>query len=410
VRILITIDHWGLIGGSERYATAIAAALRTRGHEVRVLAGAAAGERLEDVPCAVVPSYSDLRADPTEFTRVAREQAADVILVLSIRSTPIFKALLALGVPAVRFVQDHTLFCPSLNKVHEDQSNCEKALGLECLKRYYLGDGCIGFKRGMHRQPWRDGLGGVWKHKRAVALARRVAATYVASEYMRQELVRAGFAPARVAVLPLFTDSGRTPPDDSALPDELRASLEREDLPLVFTPARMVLPDKGVDYLLTALAKVRAPFRAVLAGTGPHEGYLREKALGDGLGERVTFTGWLGGQALEALYARARVVVFPSMWNEPFGLVGLEAMAHAVPVVAFRVGGVPEWLSDGENGLSVPRGDTDRMAAAIDTLLADPERARRLGEAGLRTVRERLTRERHVERLEELLQSVHRGR
>ena len=53
------------------------------------------------------------------------------------------------------------------------------------------------------------------------------------------------------------------------------------------------------------------------------------------------------------------------MWSEPFGLVGLEGMAHAKPVVAFDVGGVSDWLVDGENGFLVPRGDVDAMAAAI---------------------------------------------
>jgi glycosyltransferase involved in cell wall biosynthesis len=83
-------------------------------------------------------------------------------------------------------------------------------------------------------------------------------------------------------------------------------------------------------------------------------------------------------------------------------------MAHALPVVAFQVGGVPEWLENGSNGLAVPRGDTDAMAAAIDALLGDPSRARALGAAGLATVRTRLTRERHVDGLERLLESVRR--
>lgn len=412
MRILLCIDHWGLIGGSERYATAIAAALLARGHTLRVLAGAAAGERLESVPCDVVPEYSAERGERHELTRVARRHEQDIVLVLSIRSRPTLEALYALGKPLVRFVQDHTLFCPSLNKIHEDQSNCVHALGLECLKRYYLGDGCISFKKRMHRQPWRDGLGGVWKHLAGVRLARKAAATYVASEYMRAELVRAGFERARVSVLPLFTDSGKPALEPAArpaeLPPELHAWLARESTPIVLTPARLVLPDKGVDYLLTALAKVKAPMRAVIAGTGPHEAYLREKALAEGLGERVFFTGWLGGQTLEALYARAALVVFPSVWNEPFGLVGIEAMAHGLPVVAFRVGGVPEWLEDGVNGLAVSRGDTDAMAAAIDALLGDPARAQGLGQAGIATVRTRLTRERHVDGLERLLEAVQR--
>lgn len=406
MRILLCIDHWGLIGGSERYATAIASALLARGHAVRVLAGAAAGERLLEVPCDVVPEYSQERGRRDELTRTARAHEQDLVLVLSIRSRPTLEALYALGKPLVRFVQDHTLFCPGLNKLHEDQSNCTHAQGLECLKRYYLGAGCISFKPKLHRQPWRDGFGGVWKHLAGVRLARRAAATYVASQYMRDELVRAGFEPERVSVLPLFTDSGREAADPGAIPAELAAWLAREATPLVLTPARLVLPDKGVDYLLTALAKVKTPMRAVIAGTGPHEAYLREKARAEGLAERAYFTGWLGGSTLEALYARAQLVVFPSVWNEPFGLVGIEAMAHGLPVVAFRVGGVPEWLEDGTNGLGVARGDTDAMAAAIDALLSDPKRARALGAAGLATVRTRLTRERHVDGLERLLESV----
>lgn len=412
MRILLTIDHWGLIGGSERYATAIAAALISRGHTVEVLAGASAGETLAGVRCTVVPAYSEPKAGPAEIealARAARGIASDVVLLLSIRSRATLEVLYALGRPVVRFVQDHTLFCPGLNKLHEDQSNCEHALGRECLKRYYLGKGCIGFKPVMHRQPWRDGFGGVWKHLRGVSLARRAAATYVASEYMRTELVRAGFARERVAVLPLFTDSGTRPAGPEALPESLRARIEAAGAPMVLTPARLVLPDKGVDYLLTALGQVKGPFVAVIAGTGPHEAWLKEKAVAEGLGERAIFTGWLGGQALEALYAQASVVAFPSMWNEPFGLVGLEAMAHRVPVVAFRAGGVTEWLEDGVNGIGIPRGDTGAMAGAIDALLADPERRRTLGEAGFRTVHERLTREAHVAGLERLLERVQLG-
>ena len=64
---------------------------------------------------------------------------------------------------------------------------------------------------------------------------------------------------------------------------------------------------------------------------------------------------------IERLLARAEVVVCPSVWNEPFGLVGLEAMAHAKPVVAFSVGGIPEWLADGETGFLAPRKDTLAM-------------------------------------------------
>ncbi|MCQ6458653.1 glycosyltransferase family 4 protein, partial [Vibrio parahaemolyticus] len=72
-------------------------------------------------------------------------------------------------------------------------------------------------------------------------------------------------------------------------------------------------------------------------------------------------------------YGRAQFVVMPSRMPEPFGLVGLEAMAAGVPVIASDVGGVREWLEDGRNGIAVPFGDAAAMAAAMDRLATDEE-------------------------------------
>ena len=141
-----------------------------------------------------------------------------------------------------------------------------------------------------------------------------------------------------------------------------------------------------------------APRRAT---TGPAEEWLRRKAREDGLAERVHFSGWLDPGAVETLYERAAVVVCPSVWDEPFGLVGLESMAHGKPVVAFRVGGIPDWLADGETALLVARKDTDAMARAIDRLLGDRDLAQRYGERGREVLGERFTIEAHVDGLED---------
>jgi glycosyltransferase involved in cell wall biosynthesis len=175
---------------------------------------------------------------------------------------------------------------------------------------------------------------------------------------------------------------------------------------LLFTPARLTLPDKGVDFLLTALAKLQRGFQAVICGDGPARGHLQEKAISDGVADRVTFTGWLGSEAVETLYARADVVICPSVWDEPFGLVGIEAMAHGKPVVAFDVGGIPDWLSHGITGLSVPRKDTDAMARAIESLIDDPALRSRLGAAGRTVVEERFRREMHLDGIEQALRAA----
>jgi glycosyltransferase involved in cell wall biosynthesis len=108
---------------------------------------------------------------------------------------------------------------------------------------------------------------------------------------------------------------------------------------------------------------------------------------------------------MEHLYAQADLVIFPSVWDEPFGLVGIEAMAHGVPVVAFDVGGVREWLTEGVGGWCVPRKDVDAMALAIDTALSDPDLRREVGEAGRQRVERDFRPQGYYNQLEALLQA-----
>jgi glycosyltransferase involved in cell wall biosynthesis len=243
--------------------------------------------------------------------------------------------------------------------------------------------------------------------RRALRAARRAAHVLTNPEYMRSELLRVGFAPERTTVLPLFTGSHTPDQPRGALPDGLAAFLEEGEGPLLVTSARLV-PEKGVDRLLDALAATAPPYRAVVAGTGPAEQELRARVAELGLANRVRLSGFLPSPELEELYARADVVLCPSTWDEPFGLIGLEAMAHAKPVVAFRVGGVPEWLADGETGLLVARGDVEGMARAIERLASDADLRTELGRRGRELLDERFSRAAHVEGLERELLSASR--
>jgi glycosyltransferase involved in cell wall biosynthesis len=99
------------------------------------------------------------------------------------------------------------------------------------------------------------------------------------------------------------------------------------------------------------------------------------------LPEGATFHGALGAAALAELYARAAVFALPTL-REAFGLAFLEAMAFGLPVVATAIEAVPEIVEDGETGLLVRPRDPVALATACTALLADPSRARRLGEAG----------------------------
>ena len=92
-------------------------------------------------------------------------------------------------------------------------------------------------------------------------------------------------------------------------------------------------------------------------------------------------------------------MVVPSIWPEPFGLVGIEALAAGRPVVASATGGIVDWLQDGVNGLAVAPGSPRALASALNELLADPARQQTMGAAGKRMVAERFTPERHVSAL-----------
>ena len=98
------------------------------------------------------------------------------------------------------------------------------------------------------------------------------------------------------------------------------------------------------------------------------------------------------------MLAGSRVLALPSLWQEPFGLAGLEALASGVPVVASAVGGIPSWLADGEGGLLVPGGDPQALAAALRRVLEGGELSTRLAAQGPR-VAARFTVDRHLELL-----------
>lgn len=406
MRILVGIDTCGLIGGSERYAIEVSGELAARGHEVRILCGKSQETSTPSLPITILPEYSAERAPPSRLEpllRTIREFRPEVLYLLSARGRAALRAMTRLTeeFPVLRFVQDHTLFCPGLNKLHASGEVCTEPFGRACLRHYFLEQGCMAFRRELHRSAL-DAFGGVWKWKRDLDLARRASALLVASNYMRAELLKVGLPAERLELVPYFTRSRTgitpvSPPDGST-----RTFVERYGPPIVFAPARLILPEKGVDTLLTSLGKLRSPFRAVIAGTGPAEAMLREKARAEGLAERVHFAGWQDAPAIEWLYARSDVVAFPSIWDEPFGLVGIEAMAHSKPVVAYAVGGVPDWLTAGVTGFLHTRGDTDGFAASLQRLIDDRGLARTFGQAGRQRAGEHFSPTRHLDLLEEL--------
>ncbi len=151
--------------------------------------------------------------------------------------------------------------------------------------------------------------------------------------------------------------------------------------------------NKGVIYLLRAIAQLRPPARAHLYIVGGPPGEMRvapaEIERLD-IGDRVTIVGRVPEPELAAWYRRAQILVSPSLY-EGFGLPVVEAMASGTPVIASDGGALPELVVNGETGRVVAAGDAAALAEAMTTLLSSPDRCREMGAAGHRRVLERFT-------------------
>jgi glycosyltransferase involved in cell wall biosynthesis len=162
--------------------------------------------------------------------------------------------------------------------------------------------------------------------------------------------------------------------DGASLRIELRAGAGRR----VVACVSRLAPEKGVDLLIRAMARVGRDALLLLAGDGPGADKCRALAASLGLSDHVRFLGLRDD--VERIYAAADVVVMPSLWDEAFGLVVVEAMAAGRAVVVTRSGAMPELVAGGR-GIVVPKRDELAMAGAIGRLLDDDALRARMGQA-----------------------------
>jgi glycogen synthase len=176
--------------------------------------------------------------------------------------------------------------------------------------------------------------------------------------------------------------------------------------PLVFRPPTALcygrlVGQKGFDIALRAFANI-PDLRIIVAGDGNARSSLEQLADKLGLSDRIQFRGFVAPGQVPRMINEATFVVMPSRWSEPFGLVAVESALMGRPIVASRIGGIPEVVDEKETGLLVPVEDPTALAAAVTTLLRDPARTQKMGAQARERALRRFSIERCADEFEEL--------
>ncbi|MEK9130527.1 MAG: glycosyltransferase [Patescibacteria group bacterium] len=288
-------------------------------------------------------------------------------------SPSVLDVLKAEKIPIVHTIHDYDLIAPNYMLWHNGQVEnlADRALMSLALSKFHKNSVSASFAQALtfKLHTWRG------------SYQRTVDRFLTSSDAVLHKHLERGFKRQQFSVVPLFTDA-------------LKQAPRYDDDGYILYYGRLV-PEKGVDVLLKAMQEMPGvPCKIV--GTGPEE--IQLHIVGDRL-PNVTFEGYQSGQALWDLVRGARAVVVPSLWPEVFGLVAVEAMAFGKPVIASRIGALPEIVGDAQTGFLCEPGDVNGLRRAIMRLAEDPVLATSLGRAGRLRAEQKYTAEVHYQKI-----------
>jgi glycosyltransferase involved in cell wall biosynthesis len=349
VRILIVTDWNKGQGGAEAYMTWLREGLERAGDEVRLLTSSAgtmgdgSAEYIAYGATRVAEQAILQIANPFAVRGVRRALAdfnPDVVLVNMFAHHLSPAILHSFGaVPVVLTVTDYKCVCPIGSKLRPGGDLCQSHPGWECHSA-----GCVGLVHWLRDQP---------RYALLRAGVSRVQSVISCSEWVRKALAFEGIASTFVD-LPVPGPSPGYSRSPSADP--------------IFLFCGRLDVEKGIDVLLRAFARVHtaSPHSTLrIAGRGPERERLIALARELNIENAASFLGWLSPAEVEAELSQAWVLVAPSLWAEPLGLVALEAIVRGVPVIATASGGFAETVDDAVSGFLVPNGDVQSLASRM---------------------------------------------
>jgi glycosyltransferase involved in cell wall biosynthesis len=367
MRIAVLNNFRRHVGGIETYLSAVLPELAAAGQELLFWCEHEGSLERPAIPLPQgAASCCAEDCGPEAAVRALRSWSPDVLFSQALGDAVLEETVQA-AAPAVIVAHNYYGTCISGLKSHQFPTPrpCHRRFGPACLFCYYP----------LHCGGWSPHS--MWRLYRSQARRLRLLHGYqgiiTLSAHMRAEYLRHGWPPNRVWHLPcgLSRPPAATVPAGACRPD--RPDGDAGPWRLLYV-GRMEAT-KGGLLLLKALAEVPSrlnrPVRLTLAGDGDQRGEWeqvarRRQARTPGL--TTEFLGWVSQERLAELFGQTDLLVVPSVWPEPLGLVGLEAGLRRVPAVAYAVGGIPDWLRDGVNGHLAP-GDPPTAAGFAEAIV-----------------------------------------
>jgi len=386
VKILF-VNHYGsLVGGAEGYIADVAIALQEAGH-VCHLAYMTLGEGhglMEDTTPIPSSNWPTLSLDMVKaFESLLHGFSPDVLYLHGVQN-PRLVQWLCERVPTVAYVHNAVPVCPGMGQyLRRSEHECSRKAGAMCLLNAYRED-CI-----WGRNPISHMLR-LLQVRSFVSAYNALPQIIVGSSYMQTLLLRGGISADKISILaPVL------------MTEHLPSFTPTTDSQTVLFVGRLV-PEKGLHYLLRALARLERDWELLIVGDGEQRRWYGDLALQLGISDQVHFLGWLEKQAVMDFIRRSSLVAVPSLIPESFCRAGVEALASGRPVVAFSTGGIKDWLVDGEFGFLVPPRDIVGLARAISTLLDSPNLRLEIGFRARKKITSDMSAHKHVKCLESI--------
>jgi len=391
MKVLHVNEHLSHKGGVETYL--FGALPRLEGRDVTPVVAYGEGnpslyDSIRHVPALGTAGFRAEAQAYSQMEKILQAETPDLVHVHNVQNVGALQASLDYG-PTIITTHDYRWVCPANNFFHKrPQAICDRTCGPGCFATT-ITKHCVTprpqyaayFYR---RAKW--GIGHASDFAHVIAPSKGAQNKYKAS----------GFDDASMSVLPYFCelDPAETP----------RAT----PIPPVITYLGRVAPNKGHEYFIEALGQLPELVQGRMVGGISDDVAQSLRALADrhGCADQLKLHGWATRSEVVDLLDQTSVFVFPSLWPETLGIVGIEALSRGVPVVASDVGGVREWCLEDETGHLVPPKNGAAIAERVMDLLSDEDRLRTFGKRGIELIREKFRPEQHVDQLLQLYRRV----